>query len=642
MPVSRFIRIFAAPTITGFMTRENINDHYVSRRAALDAQIKALRLRNRGFVAGEITTFAAFIAFLGAYTALDWGIAPVVMSAVSLALYVAVRRMDVANSVKTGRLEALRTVADRETKYYSGDFSCFDDGARYADPGHPFTFDMDVFGRDSLFNRIDRTVTTGGADMLAGWLAEQHSYAGAESLGRIEARRKAVDTLARMPEWRAEFLASGANGKTDSHGIMSALHAVRSMDISRTMASPFSLAVACSVWMVFVVLIFLSAFASLPSTVPVLWGVFQFFTVLLACSGVLRTIGRAVGKLHGQMSKYVLVLSRIDSLRRGGSSTDGGAVAAGESEMISGLTRRLDGALASFHEMDQILRGIDRRANVLGLIFFDTFLLSDFFLVRRFLRWQRTWLPCVEPWMEAVSRMDALVTMATFRYNEPEASAAVLEDTGDVVYEARGLYHPFLGARAVRNDFGVSDGNYYIVTGANMAGKSTFLRSLGVNYILAMNGMPVFADSIRVSVFSLFTSMRTTDDLTRGISYFNAELLRLRQLIADCARQRNTLIILDEILKGTNSADKLSGSRLFLEYMSSRRVSGVIATHDLELSRMADEHPGRFHNYCFEIELGADVTYTYKITPGVARNQNATFLLRGLLDEAEAVGVTVG
>ena len=153
------------------------------------------------------------------------------------------------------------------------------------------------------------------------------------------------------------------------------------------------------------------------------------------------------------------------------------------------------------------------------------------------------------------------------------------------------------------NDFTLTDSHYYIVTGANMAGKSTFLRSLGVNYILAMCGMPVFASRLRVSVFSLFSSMRTSDDLAHGISYFNAELLRLKQLIATCRENRHTLIILDEIL----------------------------ATHDLELSKMSDEHPARFHNYCFEIALTDHVTYSYKITPGVARNQNATYLLRGLL-----------
>jgi len=207
------------------------------------------------------------------------------------------------------------------------------------------------------------------------------------------------------------------------------------------------------------------------------------------------------------------------------------------------------------------------------------------------------------------------------------------------LFEAKGLWHPFLGAKAVRNDFLLADGHYYIITGANMAGKSTFLRSVGINVLLARVGLPVFAGHLRCSLFSLFTSMRTSDDLAHGISYFNAELLRLQQLLdfvratstAETAQPPHTLIILDEILKGTNSLDKLNGSRLFLEAVSALPVTGVIATHDLELSRMAEEHSDRFHNYCFEIQLSDHITYTYRITPGVARNQNATYLLQQLL-----------
>ena len=239
----------------------------------------------------------------------------------------------------------------------------------------------------------------------------------------------------------------------------------------------------------------------------------------------------------------------------------------------------------------------------------------------------------MEEWMDIVSELDAAVSMADFRYNHSEATDAEIVDGSPVLFEARNLYHPFLGAKAVKNDFTIQDDNYYIITGANMAGKSTFLRSLGVNYILAMSGMPVFAGSLKVSRFQLFSSMRTTDDLTHGISYFNAELLRLEQLMQFCKRgELRTLIILDEILKGTNSLDKLNGSRLFLESISRMPVTGVIATHDLELSRMAESSPERFHNYCFEIDLGTDVTYTYKIQPGVARNQNATFLLNKILE----------
>ena len=151
-----------------------------------------------------------------------------------------------------------------------------------------------------------------------------------------------------------------------------------------------------------------------------------------------------------------------------------------------------------------------------------------------------------------------------------------------------------------------------------------------------MAGMPVFADTLRISRFRLFSSMRTSDDLTHGISYFNAELLRLEQLVQFCKGDSlRTLIILDEILKGTNSVDKLNGSRLFLESIAHLPVSGVIATHDLELSKMENgsEQGRRFHNYCFEIDLGLDVTYTYKIQRGVAKNQNATFLLKKLIEQ---------
>ena len=285
-------------------------------------------------------------------------------------------------------------------------------------------------------------------------------------------------------------------------------------------------------------------------------------------------------------------------------------------------------------------------------------MLSDFFLVRSFLKWKNTYMMKMEEWMHIISEMDAMVSMANFRYNHPEAEEAEFvsgkqeagsenkfsENTGigspEIVFEGKNLYHPFLGTKAVKNDFTIKDDNYYIITGANMAGKSTFLRSLGVNYILAMAGMPVFADQLKISRFRLFSSMRTTDDLTHGISYFNAELIRLEELLKFCKESAEdnkeplrTLIILDEILKGTNSLDKLNGSRKFLEAIAKQPVSGIIATHDLELSKMENDASGKFHNYCFEIDLGTDVTYTYKIQKGVARNQNATFLLNKILEK---------
>lgn len=610
---------------------DNRKDYYTRHRDHLAVQITMLKHRNRGFILGEIITFIAFIAFVAAYTAVDCGMWTLFVAAFMLLLYVAIRRFDVVNSRRIEWLEALHGVYERELRYLSGDYKCFDDGARYADPSHPFTFDMDVFGRESLYNRVCRTLTTGGSDCLARSLSGDPFDGKPISRQLIDERREAIDELAAMPGWRVRFLASGAAGRIDTDAIVASLQSVRAMNMSRAALSVPVIALATLSMAGFYASILLSVFDLLPSSVPSLWGVLQFFTVLMLCSGPLRKISREVNSLHDRMKHYVNIIRHADNLRNGEQSSDGNRSSSLQSAELQRLVGRLDGAMDSFHETEQILKSLDRRGNILGLIIFDMFLLSDYFLLRRFLKWQGRYLDSVGPWVDAVSRIDALVSMATFRYNEPEAGSAVIADGDEVVYEARGLYHPFLGRKAVKNDFSIVNGNYYIVTGANMAGKSTFLRSLGINYILAMNGMPVFADSLRVSVFALFTSMRTTDDLTRGISYFNAELLRLRQLIDFCPEHKNTLIILDEILKGTNSADKLNGSRLFLEYISGRNVTGVIATHDLELSRMSDEHAGRFHNYCFEIELGTDVTYSYKITPGVARNQNATFLLKELL-----------
>lgn len=585
----------------------NLSIFYTEKERHLAGEIAQLKQKSRLFVAGQIVFFLLFLAFLVLYTLVSWGALPLILSVVSLALYALVRLMDVKNDEQVHRFSSLRNVYLHELSYLKGDFSCFDDGERYADAHHPFTFDLDVFGPESLFQRINRTVTTGGSD----WLAAQLS-----SVANRSARADAVDELASMEPWRATFMALGADGRIDSALIRQALQEIKSLQIPTFAAKRWTFVLA---WLLIIGL-FAAIVASVAGLVsaqlPLWWGILHFFGVFFVCSGACRVISKAVDKLHEQLQVYVELIRQVSE------------TTAFTTPQNAAIVNVLQGARQSFDQLNDILNGLDRRGNILGLFLMDALFLSDYFLVRRFLRWQRQYLGQVPVWIDAISEMDGLVSMATFRYNEPQAGRAEVVASEEMVYEAVGLYHPFLGAKAVRNDFTLQHRHYYIITGANMAGKSTFLRALGINYILAMNGMPVFATSLRVSAYSLFSSMRTTDDLAHGISYFNAELLRLKQLLTACQHNSQTLIILDEILKGTNSVDKLNGSRLFLQAVSALPVTGVIATHDLELSKMEGE---RFHNYCFEIALGHDVTYSYKITPGIARNQNATFLLREIL-----------
>ena len=625
--------------------------HSVDKYAA---EVAALKRKNNGFITAELLSFGAILAFVVCYIAIDeasshwlWG------AALSLIAYFQVRRLDDKNKERIEHLSALMRVYQNELTAMDGDFSPFEQGNQYQNPQHPYSLDLDVFGRDSLFNRICRTITTAGSDVLAENLSRENPLSKEELAKRTALQKELAE---QGEDWRMEFFALGEKNKNevldgpagtasysklnnlhvdmaaeptrrvigyqkiDSAAVADAMRKVSELAVPAWYGSKASVVVGYLLIIGVVTSVLLSVFGVVSVNVPIWWVMIQYMVVFFVCKRTLDKIDSHGGKLRDQLVAYSQILQLVARRHF-------------RSELGLQMQSTLSEALPSFVQLEKILKGYDRRGNFLGLFFTDAFMLSDFFLVRSFLKWKNTYVVKMEEWMDIVSELDAAVSMADFRYNHPEATDAEIVDGSPVLFEAKNLYHPFLGAKAVKNDFTIHDDNYYIITGANMAGKSTFLRSLGVNYILAMSGMPVFAGSLKVSRFQLFSSMRTTDDLTHGISYFNAELLRLEQLMHFCKRgELRTLIILDEILKGTNSLDKLNGSRLFLEAISRMPVTGVIATHDLELSRMAESSPGRFHNYCFEIDLGTDVTYTYKIQPGVARNQNATFLLNKILE----------
>ncbi|OWP29862.1 DNA mismatch repair protein MutS [Prevotella nigrescens] len=598
---------------------KTLNELYKKRITELVQTISSLRAKSRIFVMAEVLSFAVSIGFVVLFTVLDDASWTLGVALCVLFLYFYIRNLDTKNDRKIADASALKLVYEKEVAYQTGDYTKFDAGERYLQPTHPFTFDLDVFGQGSLFQRISRTISSGGSDYLAESLSGKwESLPTTELLKHIEQRVEAIGELAGNEPFLSQFKAQGAEKPIDTAAVKEAFGSIHALQIPSYFAnSTFRILIYANL-VGFYLSIFLSIGNFVPAFLPLWWGIFNFFLATFCTHKYIKLVNEAISKLKDQVRGYVNMASLIEKQ----SFT---------AAHLCELKANLSGAMASFGQLERILQKIDNRSNEIGIVLFNCFGLLDITIVRHFLRWQRTYEPITDQWIGASSVFDALVSMATFRLNEDEAQEATIIDSSGVSYKAHSIYHPFLGEKAVRNNFDIQNHEYYIITGANMAGKSTFLRTLGVNYILAMNGLPVFAEEMHVSVFRLFTNMRTTDDLTHGISYFNAELLRLKQLIASLDPNVPSLIILDEILKGTNSLDKLNGSRLFLEYISERNVTGVIATHDLELSKLEDENPQRFHNYSFEIELGTDVTYTYKIGRGVARNQNATFLLKQIL-----------
>ena len=579
---------------------------YQEKAAALKTEAASLRRQTRRFVVAELVTFVSAAAFAVAYALTDWGWLLLVVAGLLALAYLWIRARDVRSSARLEECDAWLRVYEGELAALEGDFSRFDGGDRYADVDHPFTTDLDIFGPESLFQRLNRTVTTGGSDLLAAILSDTQ----VPTTEDIQARSLEIRHLAEEEVLRTTFM---AQEKVETSSVQQALQAVSTIHIPTFARSIAALLLAVVLLGGFYVLLLASILNFINVSAVIAWALLEVFIASLCFARSLLQTKRATEGILRQLKVYSRLMA---------------------------LVPETADARSAFASLTSIVDSIDRR-NEFWVLFSNAFFMADLFIVRRFLAWKRRYMTHIPQWIEAVSRYDALVSLATFCFNHPEASDAEVLDSEDIVFEAQGLWHPFLGATAVRNDFRLNDGHYYIITGANMAGKSTFLRSVGINVLLARMGLPVFAEHLRCSSFALFTSMRTTDDLAHGISYFNAELLRLQQLLEAVKGNAHTLIILDEILKGTNSLDKLNGSRLFLEAVSELPVTGIIATHDLELSRMADEHPDRFHNLCFEIQLSDHITYTYHITPGVARNQNATYLLRQLLGQCASPTVEV-
>lgn len=602
---------------------ESLRQFYAERIKTLTSEVNRLNRKSRIAVVLELLSIALTIGCIIVYGMFGGGFVLRILPVLTFFAYLFIRKRDSGQTRLIEQKESLCEVYQNELSYLDGDFSPFHSGEQYIDPYHQFTYDLDIFGPQSLFHRINRTATSGGSDFLASELAETR----VRTLEEIEARHEAISELTNCEEVRNKFIASSNGVSIDTYRILTVLHDIQQVSVPRFTLSVVSLVAMCCSMCILYLLIGLTVAGYVTPEAPILWGVFQCVMVFLLCSRPLRYASKIVPQIHRYLRIYINLINQITASDMKSQELR---------DIINQLRNEHSDADKSFRQLYDIANSLDMR-NEMWVFLSNVLFCGDYFLVRKFIRWQDRYMKGqLEDWIDAVSHFDALASMATFRYNERETVDVKIVDDDKVVYEARGLYHPFLGQKAIRNDFTIVDQNYYIVTGANMAGKSTFLRSIGINYVLATCGMPVFADELCISLFSLFSSMRTTDDLAHGISYFNAELLRLQQLIESCKENQHTLIILDEILKGTNSLDKLNGSRLFLKSVSSLPVTGVIATHDLELSKMQQDNPDRFHNYCFEIQLSDEITYTYKLSEGIAQNQNATYLLKNILKTINA------
>jgi DNA mismatch repair ATPase MutS len=294
------------------------------------------------------------------------------------------------------------------------------------------------------------------------------------------------------------------------------------------------------------------------------------------------------------------------------------------------LADEKNSAQAAVKKLSAITKAFDYRLNMLTGFFLNTFFLWDILQSFRLEQWKKQYHTFLPEWFDTLAEVDALCSLAGFAFQHQEACYPDIRETGFIV-RGNNLKHPFIDpAVCVGNPVNVEGwGRFQVITGANMAGKSTYLRTVGVNLLLAMTGAPVLADRFVFMPVQLFTGIKTSDSLQDGESYFFAELKRLKEIIVRLENGEKLFLILDEILRGTNSKDKQTGSWALLRQFIRLRASGLIATHDLALGELQMEFPENIENKRFEVEIeGEQMQFDYRLKEGVSQNLNATFLMK--------------
>lgn len=511
-------------------------------------------------------------------------------------------------------IQILIHINEKEVNALAGNYSSFDPGNEFIDQSHDYTHDLDIFGDGSIFQFINRTATIFGKLRLA----EYFNNAFGQS-DKVIQRQKAVKELSGLIELRQKLQVIFHNeeiAETDKTEIIQWFKSespVRNLKLLRILA--FGLPA------ITIISITLSAFSILA---------FPSFLIVLQLA-VVFIYARQTMQVQNIITSKSKILNRIAQGLLMIESTKP------ESEYLGKIQKLLvaeQGKIPSksIHQLSVILNHMDSNLNILVSIILNGLFMFNLHLLLKVEKWKKQNQDKVPDWFDSLADFDALCSLANFGYNNPGFIYPVPLN-GDFKFSAKNLGHPLINTEhRVVNDLEINGWNQFaIITGANMSGKSTFLRTIGVNYILAMAGASVCASEFSFSPIRIHSSIRTSDSLTRNESYFYAELKRLKQIIDELESGKKTLILLDEILKGTNSKDKQAGSIALIEQLLHYKSVGLFATHDLMLGDLATRFPGQVNNLCFEIHIEGDkMLIDYKLHEGVCRNLNATYLMKNM------------
>ncbi len=584
-------------------------EFYSSKQETFNSKLKATARKIRLFAWYRL---AAFILIFIPFAVWGWNgwltVLPVMFFMVFFFFLV---KKNIQLEKQKKKFEALKKITGDELLALEHKFSHFENGKEFLDPAHFNSYDLDLFGEDSVFQFINRTSTLSGKQRLAEWMQSPPL-----DKTEIEQRQEAVRELSTIPNWRLHFLANGHLFKETPE---------LNEEIKRWSETELNLNRPAAIRASIIVIPLLTILAAIPA----LMGISNFWLVLMLFIqwGILWFSRKRIaqyyeffGRKSELLGKYMQLLEFIEEWEF-------------QSPFLLDLQKKVrkpDKASHIFRQLKKLVGQFEYRQNLIIAIVFNSLFLWDLRCVYKLWNWHRQNRKKLTAWLDVIAEMDALISLANLAYNHPEFVYPEIHD-GGFTLQAKQLGHPLLAAKKrVNNDLSINGwGKILIITGANMAGKSTFLRTVGVNLILGRTGAPVCAEKLVFSPVKVYTNMRTTDNLLKDESYFFAELKRIKTVLDRLEKGEKIFVILDEMLKGTNSVDKLNGSRQLIRKLLELKAVALIATHDLKISEMEEEYPQMVFNKCFEIELENDeMIFDYLLTDGVTKTMNATFLMK--------------
>lgn len=498
-------------------------------------------------------------------------------------------------------------INETELQVLERKFQELPDGSEFEDPLHPYSQDIDLFGRASFFQYLNRTALVEGKQELA-----RHFLS--NDITNIEHRQEAVKELSEKADWRQNFAALATLVKTETRTgtILNWLRNYKPFVPKMMRWLPLLFSGVSG-------LVLAAFFFDLIGGIELaLW----FFTGLLITGIFLKRVNLlsgSVDKVQETFHQYYQLLALIEDTKFSSE------LLKSKKELIASEKDKASQILKKF---SKTIDALDQRNNMIFGVFGNGFLLWDLRQSYKLEKWIKENGSKVEQWFRVIEFMDAFNSLGNFAFNHPQYVFPEIKEFDPFITRAEQLAHPLLDPdKRVANDFNIEKEQFFIITGANMAGKSTFLRTVSLQILMSNMGLPVCAETCTYSPIKLITSMRTTDSLTDDESYFFSELKRLKYIVDEIKNDRY-FIILDEILKGTNSTDKAIGSRKFIEKLVRSNSTGIIATHDLSLCEVTNELP-QVKNYYFDAEIINDeLNFDYRFKNGICQNMNASFLLK--------------